>query len=119
MFAIDDIFEYNNCENRKEIIIMANTLVQFRTDEATRIKAIQICEQLGIDLQTYMRMCIARLISENGVPFSMKVDDLPKNKGITALLQMGKISAEKGNSEMTLDEINAEIDETRKGSGNI
>ena len=101
--------------NRKEITIMANTLVQFRTDEASRIKAIQICEQLGIDLQTYMRMCISRLISENGIPFSMKVNDLPKNKGILALRQMGKISAENGNSEMTLDEINAEIAEARKG----
>ena len=95
---------------------MANTLVQFRTDETSRIKAIQICEQLGIDLQTYMRMCISRLISENGVPFSMKVNDLPKNKGILALRQMGRISAEKGNSEMTLDEINAEIAEARKDS---
>ena len=101
-------------ERRREI--MANTLVQFRTDETSRIKAIQICEQLGIDLQTYMRMCISRLISENGVPFSMKVNDLPKNKGILALRQMGRISAEKGNSEMTLEEINAEIAETRKDS---
>ena len=89
---------------------MANTLVQFRTDETSRIKAIQICEQLGID------MCISRLISENGIPFSMKVQDLPKNKGILALREMGRISAEKGNSEMTLDEINAEIAEARKDS---
>lgn len=100
-------------------MIMANTLVQFRTDEASRIKAIQICEQLGIDLQTYMRMCIARLISENGVPFSMRLDDLPKNKGMLALRQMGRISAENGNSEMTLDEINAEISETRTDNGTV
>ena len=32
---------------------MANSLVQFRTDENTRIKATEICEKLGIDLQTY------------------------------------------------------------------
>lgn len=95
---------------------MANTLVQFRTDETSRIKAIQICEQLGIDLQTYMRMCISRLIAENGVPFSMKLNELPKNKGILALRQMGRISAGNGNSEMTLDEINAEIADTRKDS---
>lgn len=94
---------------------MANTLVQFRTDEASRIKAMMICEQLGIDLQTYMRMCIARLISENGVPFSMKLQDVPDNKGILALREMGRISEENGNSEMTLDEINAEIANARKG----
>ena len=93
---------------------MANTLVQFRTDETSRIKAASICEQLGIDLQTYMRMCISRLISENGIPFSMKINDLPINKGLLALRQLGRISLENGNSEMTLDEINAEIDEARK-----
>ena len=94
---------------------MANTLVQFRTDETSRIKAIQICEQLGIDLQTYMRMCISRLISENGIPFSMNVGDLPKNRGIFALKEMGRISAENGNCEMSLDEINAEIANARNG----
>ena len=93
---------------------MANTLVQFRTDEASKIKAMMICEQLGIDLQTYMRMCISRLISENGVPFSMKVQDLPQNKGILALREMGRISTENGNSEMTLEEINAEIAKVRQ-----
>ena len=93
---------------------MANTLVQFRTDEASRIKAMKICEQLGMDLQTYMRMCISRLISENGIPFSMKVNDLPQNQGILALREMGRISSERGNAEMTLDEINAEIAAARK-----
>ena len=48
---------------------MPNTLVQFRTDENSRIKAMKICEQWGIDLQTYLRMCISRLIAENGIPF--------------------------------------------------
>ena len=95
---------------------MAKTLVQFRTDEASRVKAIMICEKLGIDLQTYMRMCILRLISEKGIPFSMKVEDLPKNKGVLALREMGRISAEKGNAEMTLDEINNEIENVRKDS---
>lgn len=64
---------------------MANTLVQFRTDEAIRINATLICEQLGIDLSTYLRMCMARLVQEKGVPFSMKVDDINENKGLRAM----------------------------------
>ena len=50
---------------------MANTLVQFRTEETARIKAVSICEKLGIDLPTYLRMCMSRLIQENGVPFKI------------------------------------------------
>lgn len=93
---------------------MANSLIQFRTEEAARIKAMEICERLGIDLQTYMRMCISRLIQENGIPFSMKLDDLPDNKAIRAMKSAGRIAEENDIADMTLDEINAEIAEARK-----
>lgn len=93
---------------------MANTLVQFRTDEATRIKATDICEKLGIDLQTYIRMCISRLIRENGIPFSMSLNDYPENKAIKAMKTASEIAAQNGISDMSLDEINAEITESRK-----
>ncbi len=93
---------------------MANSLVQFRTEETSKIKAISICEKLGIDLQTYMRMCISRLIQENGIPFSMNLNDLSENKAIRAMKSASRIAEENGLSDMTLDEINAEIAETRK-----
>ena len=93
---------------------MANTLVQFRTDETARIKAVTICEKLGIDLPTYLRMCIFRLVEENGVPFSMKVDDISESKGIKAMKAASCIAAKHGIDNMTLEEINAEISEARK-----
>ncbi len=93
---------------------MANTLVQFRTEETSRIKAVSICEKLGIDLQTYLRMCISRLIQENGVPFSMKLDDVSENRGIEAMKAASRIAEENGIADMTLDEINAEISAARE-----
>lgn len=93
---------------------MASTLVQFRTDDASKMKAVSICEQLGIDLPSYLRMCIVRLNQENGIPFPMNVDDLPSNKGIQAMQKASRIAEENGISNMTLDEINAEIAEARK-----
>lgn len=88
---------------------MANTLIQFRTEETTRIEAVQICEQLGIDLPTYLRMCIYRLILENGIPFSMKVDEIGENRGLKAMKAAGRIAEDNGIADMTLEEINAEI----------
>ena len=88
---------------------MANSLIQFRTEEASRIKAMAICERLGIDLQTYMRMCISRLIQENGIPFSMKLEPKPENKGLQAMKEASRIAAENGIADLSLDEINAEI----------
>ena len=92
---------------------MANSLVQFRADDATRIKAASICERLGIDLQTYMRMCLTRLVQENGVPFSMKLEE-EENPAIAAMKKASRIAEENGISDMTLEEINAEIAEARK-----
>lgn len=92
---------------------MANTLVQFRTEETARIKAVGICERLGIDLQTYLRMCISRLIQENGIPFSMKLDSKSGSRGLDAMKAASRIASENGISEMSLDEINAEISAAR------
>jgi DNA-damage-inducible protein J len=89
---------------------MANTLVQFRAEETTRIKAASICEKLGIDLQTYLRICMSRLIQENGIPFSMRLDDsTAENPGLQAMKAASRIAAEHGISDLSLDEINAEI----------
>ncbi len=92
---------------------MANTLVQFRLDDASRLQATLICHKLGIDLQTYMRMCIARLISNNGIPFDMVLENNPSNE-TNIILELQRISKENGNSEMTLDEINEEINLARE-----
>ena len=93
---------------------MANTLVQFRTEETARIKAINICEKLGIDLPTYLRMCMSRLIQENGIPFSMKLEEVSENRGLSAMKAASRIAAENGIADMTLDEINAEITAARR-----
>lgn len=93
---------------------MASSLVQFRTDDASKIQAINICEKLGIDLPTYMRMCISRLIQSNGIPFSMTLDSKSESKGIEAMKAASLIAEQNGIADMTLDEINAEIAEARK-----
>lgn len=103
-----------NIDTTKGDDIMANSLVQFRTDDTSKIKAMDICERLGIDLPTYMRMCISRLIQENGIPFSMKLEIKPENRAVAAMKAASRIAEENGISDMTQDEINAEIAKARK-----
>ena len=90
---------------------MANTLVQFRMDDDTRNKAVSICEQLGIDFPTYLRMCSVRLVQENGIPFSMKLNT---TRGWEAVKEANRIAEENGTADMTLEEINAEIAASRR-----
>lgn len=94
---------------------MASSLVQCRIDETAKIKAADICEKLEIDLPTAMRMFISRLIQENGIPFSMKLEDNTKGQNaIMAMKAASRIAEENGIADMTLEEINAEIAEARK-----
>lgn len=96
---------------------MPNTLVQFRMDEMTRLQAIGICDRLGIDLPTYMRMCVAKLIEENGVPFSLKLVEDSDDPGINAMKRLSEEARKNGTADMTLEEINAEIDAARAQRG--
>ncbi len=88
---------------------MANGLIQFRADDVLKAKAVGICERLGMDLPTYMRICISKLVQENGIPFSMKLDDSEPTAGIAAMREASRIAEEQGISDMKLDDINAEI----------
>jgi len=92
---------------------MASTLVQFRTEDTEKLKSIQILEKLGLSLPAYLRMCMSRLNQENGIPFSMTLEK-KYAPGIYALEKASKIAEEYGISDMSLDEINAEIAEARK-----
>lgn len=100
--------------NRKGEFDMSSTLIQFRADDMEKLEAMKICDKLGLNLQSYLRMCLSRLISENGIPFSMNVDEIEENQAIRAMKEISKRAKENGLSEMTLDEINAEIQEVRR-----
>jgi len=92
---------------------MASTLIQFRTEDTEKIKSIQILDKLGLTLPSYLKMCMSRLNQEQGIPFSMKLDNTD-TPGIRALDKASKIAEEYNISNMSLDEINAEISEARK-----
>ena len=53
-------------------------------------------------------------LQENGIPFSMNLNDLAENRAIRAMKAASRIAEENGIADMTLDEINAEIAEARK-----
>ena len=94
---------------------MANSLVQFRIDDVLRQQASDICVKLGLDLSTYLRMSLTKLVQEQGVPFTVKLNAAPSaDEALAAMRKLSDLSQANGNSKMTLAEINAEISATRK-----
>lgn len=95
---------------------MANSLVQFRIDDGLRRQANDLCMKLGLDLSTYLRMSLAKLVQEQGVPFAVKLNVFPTaDEAIAAMRQLSDISRTNGNAKMTLAEINTEISAARDG----
>ena len=94
---------------------MANEFVQFRVDGAVKTQAADICGALGIDLSTYLRMCLTRLVRENGIPFSMRLEEPSKGeRAIAALEEASETARRNGLSDMTMEEVDAEIAAARR-----
>lgn len=96
---------------------MASSLVQIRLDDDLKSEASALYDALGLDLPTAIRMFIKRSVMVNGIPFSMT---LPANeckayRALRAMQEISETASAVGVSDMTLDEINAEIDAARVG----
>ena len=94
---------------------MANSLIQLRIDEKLKAEATDIYERLGLDLSTALRIFLTRSVEEKGIPFSMRLkkDNYKAEAAVKAMREMSKIAEANGVADMTLDEINAEIDAAR------
>lgn len=91
---------------------MASSVLQVRVDETLRAQAAAIYEDLGIDLQTAVRIFLKRSVREKGLPFGMTLSDgkdTAIESGIKAIQDMRDAAEKAGLSDMSLDEINAEI----------
>ena len=94
---------------------MATSLIQVRVEDSLKDEAAQVFEKLGIDTSTAVRMFLKRSIMENGIPFRMTLPKEPyrAEKGYRAMVELNEKSEKKGLSDMSLEEINAEIESSR------
>ncbi|MBR1443330.1 MAG: type II toxin-antitoxin system RelB/DinJ family antitoxin [Firmicutes bacterium] len=99
---------------------MADTgLIQVRVDEKLKKEVTEIYESLGIDMPTAIRMFLNRSRLVRGIPFELTLPEETGNNNGTKFFEELRKQAETV-PEMSLDEINAEINaarRSRKGSG--
>lgn len=94
---------------------MATSLIQVRVEDSLKDEAAQVFEKLGIDTSTAVRMFLKRSIMENGIPFRMTLPKEPyrAEKGYRAMVELNEESEKNGLTDMSLEEINAEIESSR------
>lgn len=95
---------------------MSTSLLQVRVEDSLKDEAARVFENLGIDTSTAVRMFLKRAVMENGIPFRMTLPREPykAERGYRAMQEISENSEKNGVSEMSLDEINAEIEASRK-----
>lgn len=95
---------------------MSTSLLQVRIDDALKDQAARVFDSLGIDTSTAVRMFLKRAVMENGIPFRMTLPKAPYSAelGLRALSELGESAEKNGLSDMPLDEINAEIEASRR-----
>ena len=97
---------------------MASSVLQVRVEEGLRAEASAIYEALGIDLQTAVRIFLKRSVMENGLPFGMTLPDKKETAAQAArqaMRRMSEAAARAGVSDMSPEEIDAEIAAVRRG----
>ena len=93
-----------------------DNVIQIRIDNDTKMRAASVFEKLGIDLSTAIRIFLKKSIQIDGFPFSInKTNDYDFISAIDNILVLQKEAEANGCTEMSLDEINAEISDYRKG----
>ena len=90
------------------------SLIQFRVDKNLKVDAEDICEQLGIELTTVLRMCLKQLIIQKGIPFSVQLND---EKEIQSSCNAQSVDLEdkfKKGFDIDIKRINEEVNFVRK-----
>ncbi len=91
---------------------------QLQIDNNLAQKATDIFSCIGLDLKTAIELFLNRSVQVRGIPFAMRLPDNRDNSSsdtIAAMKNMSRMAEEAGVANMTLEEINAEIDAVRHG----
>jgi len=96
---------------------MADTMVTIRVEENAKKKFDKFCEDVGINMSTAVNMFIYTVIREQKIPFEIASDSERKKsfeKGLAAIKSLQEQAEKNGLSNMTMEEIDAEIALARK-----
>ena len=96
---------------------MAQSTLSMRVDETLKKNFDSICDDFGFTSTAAITVFMKTVVRERRIPFEIKASTKEQvNKDAwAAFLEMRAAAAEAGIQDMSLDEINAEIQEARNG----
>lgn len=119
-----DVFllsERINKYSLKQIYTMAQTSMTVRIDNQQKAMFDQLCEQFGMSANTAINIFVRQVIRCRRIPFMIAApeqeDDL-RARAIQAFQRMREEAEAQTGPEITLEEINAEINAVREARQN-
>lgn len=96
---------------------MAQATLSMRVDDTLKKNFDNICDDFGFTSTAAITVFMKAVVRERRIPFEIKASTKEQiNKDAwAAFLEMRAAAAEAGLQDMTLDEINAEIQAVRNG----
>ena len=98
-------------------ILAELTSLNVKIDRKLKAEADALFNAMGMTLSTAINVFVRQAVQEQAIPFQIQLNSdraIIAKKAKEAMLSMQNQSVENGNSEMTMDEINAEIAEYRR-----
>ena len=94
---------------------MAQTAMTVRLDSKQKAKFDQLCEQFGMSANTAINVFVRTVIRTRCIPFTIAADNEEsiRENATKAFSDMRREAMLRPGAEMTLEEINAEIDAVR------
>ena len=98
---------------------METANITVRVDKETKKDFDTFCDNVGINATAAINMFIKAVLRTRELPFTVTDSNVQEKRlygvrAMDAIHNMRMVSAQNGNANMTLDEINAEIDTCRK-----
>ena len=90
------------------------SLIQFRIDQNFKQEAEEICEQLGTDLPTVLRMCLKQMVLQRGIPFPVHLPQEETPQAEASVTEGEDLAREEESFGIDLGGINREVEAMRK-----
>ena len=93
---------------------MAQTAFSIRMDEGLKRDFSQFCENIGMTMSTAFVVFAKAALRSRKIPFEIKAaEPQPISRGMEAFMALREEARKNGVQDMTLDEINEEIRQSR------
>ena len=96
---------------------MAQATFSVRMDENLKRQLDEVCFEFGMTTSTAFNIFARTVVRERKIPFEIKASDDPfsRERALEAMKEIRASALRNGVADMSLDEINAEIDAARRG----